>query len=148
MINTVYLLRMEQHWRPVFLNANPIVRHKCAKSCDAEDDNTSSPSPSWDLANHALFSRQIGCGTKRQKQLVQPYLARHLPRLLRERQYDLNKINKIFAAQWLNDRQVAVGTKCNKVRVISFFSAGIFFEVFYSIPVSYTHLTLPTKRIV
>ena len=119
---------MEHHWRPVFLNANPPVRHKCANamSCDAEDD--SAFGPSWDLVNNALFSRQIGYGTKRPKQLVQPYLARHLPRLLRERQYDLNKINKIFAAQWLNDRQVAVGTKCNKVTLISCFSHDNVFE--------------------
>ena len=109
---------MEQQWRPLFMNPSAFVRDKCtaAMPCDVDDDAASGPS--WDLINYALHSRQIGRGTKRPKQLVQPYLARHLPGLLRERPYDLNKINKIFAAQWLNDRQVAVGTKCNKVNTL------------------------------
>jgi len=94
-------------------HSHSVTRDKCA-SADPEADSVSSPS--WDLIDYALFRRQIGGrGTKRPKQLVEPYLARHLPTLLRERQYDLNRINKIFAAQWLNERQVVVGTKCNKV---------------------------------
>jgi len=109
---------MDQHWRPLFMNPSAFIRDKCtaAMPCDPDDDAASGPS--WDLINYALYSRQIGRGTKRPKQLAQPYLARHLPGLLRERAYDLNKINKIFAAQWLNDRQVAVGTKCNKVNTL------------------------------
>jgi len=116
----IHLQLMDQRWRPLFMSPPTIVRDKCvgAVSVDAEDENASVPS--WDLMNYALFGRQVGGrGTKRPKQLAQPYLARHLPGLLRERQYDLNKINKIFAAQWLNERQVAVGTKCNKVTVFS-----------------------------
>ena len=40
-----------------------------------------------------------------------------MPGLLTERDYDLGKINKIFTSQWINDKQVVFGTKCNKVSI-------------------------------
>lgn len=45
--------------------------------------------------------------------------SRKLPGLLKEKEYDLAKtgINKIFCAEWLDEKRVLMGTKCNKVSV-------------------------------
>ena len=42
---------------------------------------------------------------------------RKLPPLLKEKEYDISssKVNKVFCAQWLDERRVLMGTKCNKV---------------------------------
>ena len=47
----------------------------------------------------------------------QNHFTSKLPRILKEREFDLTKtnLNKIFTAQWLDDRKVIMGTKCNKV---------------------------------
>ena len=42
-------------------------------------------------------------------------VAKHLPSTLVEQEFKLGTMNKVFAAKWLNDKQVVFGTKCNQV---------------------------------
>ena len=48
------------------------------------------------------------------------HFSRRLPIILREREFDLSNtnLNKIFTCQWLDDRKVIMGTKCNKLVVL------------------------------
>ena len=45
-----------------------------------------------------------------------PRIARHLPHLLKERSFDFGTADKIFCSEWLSESDVALGTKCSKVK--------------------------------
>jgi len=51
-----------------------------------------------------------------------------LPSILKEKEYDLSKssLNKIFSAQWLDDRRAIVGTKCNRLLVLDTYTDKYF----------------------
>ena len=45
------------------------------------------------------------------------YFTRRLPSVLRQYEFDIkaSNVNKVFCSQWLDNRRVIMGTKCNKV---------------------------------
>lgn len=50
--------------------------------------------------------------------VINDYVSQYMPRLFQEREFKLGKINKVFTSQWVNDKQVVFGTKCNKLVIM------------------------------
>ncbi|XP_040855494.1 DDB1- and CUL4-associated factor 12-like protein 2 [Ochotona curzoniae] len=68
---------------------------------------------------HYLQDCQVGLKGHRAQRGFESQLsslaARSLPHMLREHQLDLGTLDKVFASQWLNSREVVCGTSCNKL---------------------------------
>ncbi|KAJ8304828.1 hypothetical protein KUTeg_018411 [Tegillarca granosa] len=69
-----------------------------------------------------LLNRQYGSQRNQQtpipEKIVSEFVTQQIPGLLEEKEYNMGKINKIFSAKWLNNNQIAIGTKCNKLLIL------------------------------
>lgn len=95
------------------------------------------PTYAMNILNYTL---EHECGNliknkKNAKNLLDAYhFTCRLPTILKENEFDLSetKINKIFCAQWLDDRSVILGTKCNKVCfLLIFFLKSFIFTIIF-----------------
>ncbi|RWS00275.1 WD-repeat protein-like protein [Dinothrombium tinctorium] len=75
-----------------------------------------------------IHSRMMGNDKLQNASITKEFGINHLlvNCLLKETNFKLNGINKVFCSQWLSDRQIVFGTKCNKVMLLDVKTGKIF----------------------
>lgn len=120
------LMAMHSDYRLLYQRCRDVSSY-CTKDDQLNDFNLKN-FPGRDILFFTHKYRPMGIRARKPETLIGQYLSNQLPILLKETEYNLQRINKIFAATWVTDRQVVFGTKCNKV----FLCGLVWFIVFES----------------
>ena len=94
------------------------IQDSDADDDDVEEENYRLETVSKNFVDfHGL--RQTGKGRQESYHVEKEYATRYLltNNMLSERVIRLDPLDKIFSAEWMSDRQVVFGTKCNKLMV-------------------------------
>lgn len=92
----------------------------CYEDSDDEEESVTTEKQILNTSyNFVDFVRGREMGGREPKWVGSDYGSRHIltHEMFKEYSVSLSNMNKVFCSQWLSDRQVVFGTKCNKVRL-------------------------------
>jgi len=128
--NSRIVASKSQHRQPTYQAQNDNKSLDFVYYSDSEDEQeieTGTEDPGFSISCNfvdCIINRERGCDRKFQTQrLASEYATRHMLSNAMFKEYpvmqgNVSKISKVFCSQWLSQKQVIFGTKCNKLMVL------------------------------